>query len=338
MTLAVPRAASYFKDKPEKNFKSIIGTVKTASNQSVESLGVGEVKLGKLHVKNVVYVPGFNHNLLSGIVIMKSGYIQIIKNDHLEIQDNDGNVMCTGKYNPDFGLIEIIQDFNTYKCHQSSQDLQTWHRKLAHINNDTLKRSLKQYGINTNGNLSSCDDCIKGKMTASNSKVPSKKTRDVLELIESDTTPFPSVSHDGFSYNIKFVDASSGDIFLMWIDNLKSSTSLECFRLFEERVENLTNKSIIILRTDGGTEYKGTFLDYLRSSGIIKQTGQAHRKHFPPRAERSHRTILNLARSSHESSKLPIKFFSEAHRYAAYTYNRLIHNESMGISPYEAIH
>ena len=70
----------------------------------------------------------------------------------------------------------------------------------------------------------------------------------------------------------------------------------------------------------------------------MKQTGQAHRKHFPPRAERAHRTILNLARSSHESSKLPIKFFSDAHRYAVYSYNRLIHNSSIGMSPYQIIH
>ena len=160
---------SYFKDKPTRNFRSIRGTVKTASNHSVESLGVGEIELGQLIVKNVVYVPAFNHNLLSGIDLMKSGYIQIIKNDQLEIQDKDGNVMCTGKYNPDFGLIEITQDNNIYKCHQSSQDLQTWHRKLAHINSDTIKRSLKQYGITTNGNISTCDDCLKGNMTVSSS-------------------------------------------------------------------------------------------------------------------------------------------------------------------------
>ena len=87
-------------------------------------------------------------------------------------------------------------------------------------------------------------------------------------------------------------------------------------------MENLTGKKIKYIRTDGETEYKNVFLDYLISSGITKQA--AIKKHLPSRAERAHRTILELARSCHSASNLPLKFFSDAHRYATYTANPVI--------------
>lgn len=44
---------SYFKDKP-MNLKNYEGSVKTASNQKVNARGVGEIKLGRITIDNVI--------------------------------------------------------------------------------------------------------------------------------------------------------------------------------------------------------------------------------------------------------------------------------------------
>ena len=99
---------------------------------------------------------------------------------------------------------------------------------------------------------------------------------------------FPIVSHDGLIANVKFVDRSTGYIFTGWLTNLKSSSILETFRIFKEQVEKQSGHNIKIVRTDGGTEFTGAFFDFLTQNGILKETGQAYRKHIPPRAERAH--------------------------------------------------
>jgi hypothetical protein len=77
-----------------------------------------------------------------------------------------------------------------------------------------------------------------------------KRDYDLIEMIESDSTPFPIISYDGFSINIKFVDRNSGYIFTKFIANLKSATVLQVFKSFKAKVENLTGKKINFIRTD----------------------------------------------------------------------------------------
>jgi len=108
------------------------------------------------------------------------------------------------------------------------------------------------------------------------------------------------------------------------------------FRIFKERIENIANRKIKNFRTDGGTEYKGAFSDFVLTQGIIKQTGSSNRKHLPARAERAHRTVLELARACHTGSKLPLSYYTDAHRYAVYTLNRLIRDGKQK-SPFEII-
>jgi hypothetical protein len=149
-----------------------------------------------------------------------------------------------------------------------------------------------------------------------------------LEMIECDTTPFSIVSHDGYSYNVKFVDRASGYIEMYWIPDLKAASILNCFINFKTKMEIIIGEKIKYFRCDGGSEFRGVFEVYLNSNGIIHQVGNAYKKHYPPRAERAHRTILNLAKAAHIESNLPIHYFSEAHRYAAFTINRLVRTGS----------
>ena len=325
---------SYFKDKP-LNCIPKLGKVNTASNESVTTMGIGEVRIGNLIIKNVVHAPSFKYNLLSGIQIMNLGYIQIIKDGELKIIDKLNNVLAIGKFNPYYGLIEIIQSKNL-SLSATNSSLENWHKRLAHFNTKTVFRNLKLQNINTDVDIGKCTDCIKSKLTSqSTSKFKDTKDYEILEMVESDTTPFPITSYDGFSFNIKFVCRKSGFIYMSFIKDLKSVTCLNEFRIFKEKYENVTGKKIKYIRTDGGSEYKGSFNDFLLSNGIIKEFSTS--KHQPARAERAHRTILELSRSCHSSSKLPLIYYSDAQRYAAYTLNHVIRDDSLE-SPFYRIY
>ena len=57
------------------------------------------------------------------------------------------------------------------------------------------------------------------------------------------------------------------------IQNLKHNTAeaiLEAFKLFEAKLERITEKRILNIRCDGGGEYNGVFLDYIARKGLSK--------------------------------------------------------------------
>jgi hypothetical protein len=207
---------------------------------------------------------------------------------------------------------------------------------MAHFNCKTVERNLKLYGIDVKKDQLNCKDCIEGKLFASTErKFSVTKVYDVIEMIESDTTPFPVTSYDGYAYNIKFVCRNSGFIHTEFIRDLKSRTCLEVFRIFKAKYENLTGRRIKYIRTDGGSEYKGGFRDYLISQGITHEVST--KKYQPARAERAHRTVLELARTCHTSSKLPLKYYTDAHRYVTHTINHIIRDQHQE-SPYQKIY
>ena len=327
---------SYFREKP-RNMVDKHGSVLTASNETIPTYGVGEVEIGNLKLKDVVYVPQFKYNLLSGIQVMREGYSQIIEDGILKILDKSGKLLALGEYNPISGLIEM-QTGNSFLVNAPEKNLHEWHKCLGHFNKNTITRNLRLNNIAFKNVSKDCEECISGKLTVSRkSQSNSKKSYDVLEMIESDSTPFPVESYDGFSHSLKFIDRKSGWISSVFVKKLNSATACEAFKIFKTRFENVTTRKIRYIRVDGGSEYKNVFQDFLTSHGIVKQITSPTHKHLPARAERAHRTVTELARSCHSDSKLPLKYYSDAQRYVVYTINRII-RDSEEKSPYEHIY
>jgi Integrase core domain len=76
-----------------------------------------------------------------------------------------------------------------------------------------------------------------------------------LELIHSDIWGLsPIISSHGYKYYIFFIDDYSH---LTWIYFMKHKSEVcHIFSLFKVQVEIFLEKNIMILRTDGGTEFK----------------------------------------------------------------------------------
>ena len=114
-----------------------------------------------MKLNGVVHVPSFRHNLLSGIQVMKQGYKQVIADNRLEIIGPDNEVVATGTYNQDHGLIQMDSQI---KPIAQVCTLNEWHRKLGHLGESNLRRTLDKHQVPYSGKLDDCEECLKGKM------------------------------------------------------------------------------------------------------------------------------------------------------------------------------
>lgn len=182
-----------------------------------------------------------------------------------------------------------------------------------------------------------CEDCKISKAKRGHISRGKENTKDILDVIEIDVQgPFPIVANDGTHSNLKMIDSKSGWLYFTTIPNLRAATVLNHFIKSKSRIEKQTGKYIKRVRTDQGTEFMGQFLSYLDLSGIIKEKGIAYTHHHPGKVERSHQTVLRLARAMLKDSQLPPKYYDEAQRTASYLFNRTVHGDEEK-TPYEMI-
>ena len=88
-------------------------------------------------------------------------------------------------------------------------------------------------------------------------------------------------------------------------------------------VEKQTGKSIKILRSDQGGEYKvGDFIKYCKDHGIVQQFTVPNTPQQNEVAERKNRTLVECARSMMKGKKLPNAFWAEAITTAVYLNKR----------------
>jgi len=109
---------------------------------------------------------------------------------------------------------------------------------------------------------------------------------------------------------------------LLYTIKLKSK-SLEIFKRFKILVEKENDKSIRILKTDGGGEYTSKdFEAFCTSQGVVHEVTAPYTPQHNELAERRNRTLLNMTRSMIKQKNLPHKFWGEAVTTAAYIINQ----------------
>ncbi|CAI5734969.1 unnamed protein product [Hyaloperonospora brassicae] len=120
-------------------------------------------------------------------------------------------------------------------------------------------------------------------------------------------------------YMVNFIDHYSNycGVFLAPTKD-KAAKKFEHFLAwFEKRFEC----RIHVLRTHGGGEYMNVDL-FCKTAGVERQKSEARNQASNGKAERMHRTVLNMARSMIFASRLPLSFQGDAVEYAAFVLNR----------------
>jgi len=338
---------------PKVDVKSTNTKVYTAGSFQPphEAESIGTVQVGAMKV-SALHMPTFSKSLLSGVQLAREqGIKQVIEPYTASLKMiKNGNVVATGSYDPlsklikmDQNIVTEVEDIGSIQLALAAVQKDDWitvHKKLGHCSNKKMIETLKvSKGIELKNQFSpiACEDCLAGKMRSKNVPKRSSRQYELLELIESDVQgPFDIIGVDGTNMNVKFVDAQSGFVHMSTILNKEANTILDKFIPFQKRLENASNKKVKIFRCDGGTEFQGTLLTHLESSGIIQQRGTRYKKHHPPRAERMNQTILSTARASLKSSKLPLKYYCEAQKFQVYVHNRLVDSNTRK-TPFESI-
>ncbi|GKC04719.1 putative ribonuclease H-like domain-containing protein [Tanacetum coccineum] len=115
----------------------------------------------------------------------------------------------------------------------------------------------------------------------------------------------------------------------------KDETS-EILKNFIKEIENLVDKKVKIIRSDNGTEFKNKVMDdFCREKGIKREYMLARTPQQNGVAERRNRTLIEVARTMLDDSKLPTTFWAEAVSTACYVQNRVLVVKPHNKTPYE---
>ncbi|CAJ2628037.1 unnamed protein product [Trifolium pratense] len=264
-------------------------SIKLADGRKLAAEGIGNIvikskKGGKVIISEVLYVPGMNCNLLSLGQLVQRGFSVSMEDNALKLFDKMKNLI----------LMCSLSNNRTYKCRISSVDMMCmsttvideiealWHKRYGHLNYRSLSDLNSKelvYGLpKFKTKKSICEICVKSKHSRKPfvAEMP-KRASGVLQVIHSDIYgPFEAALLGGSKYFITFVDEYS---IMIWLYTLKlKSEALEVFKKFKVLIEKESEKSIKILRTDGGGEYTSKeFENFCTNQGITHEKNLPHK-------------------------------------------------------------
>nr|GEU54933.1 retrovirus-related Pol polyprotein from transposon TNT 1-94 [Tanacetum cinerariifolium] len=122
--------------------EKFMGSVKFRNDQIAPILGYGDLVQGKVTIKRVYYVEGLNHNLFSVGQFCDADLEVAFRKSTCYIRDLKGNDLLRGSRGTDLYSIPL-QDtsFPNPIClmaKATSSQAWLWHRRLSHLNFDTI--------------------------------------------------------------------------------------------------------------------------------------------------------------------------------------------------------
>nr|GEZ47200.1 hypothetical protein [Tanacetum cinerariifolium] len=122
--------------------EKFLGTVKFENDQIAPILGYGDLVQGAVTINRVYYVEGLNHNLFSVGQFCDADLEVAFRKSTCFIRDLKGNDLPTGSCGTDLYSI-TLQDTNSpnlicLMAKATSSQAWLWHRRLSHLNFDTI--------------------------------------------------------------------------------------------------------------------------------------------------------------------------------------------------------
>nr|GEX96525.1 retrovirus-related Pol polyprotein from transposon TNT 1-94 [Tanacetum cinerariifolium] len=124
--------------------------MKFENDQIAPILGYGDLVQGKVTIKRVYYVKGLNHNLFSIGQLCDADLKVAFRKSTCYIRDLKGNDILTGSCGTDLYSITLQDTFTPnlicLMAKATSSQTWLWHRRLSHLNFDTINL-LSKYDI-----------------------------------------------------------------------------------------------------------------------------------------------------------------------------------------------
>jgi transposase InsO family protein len=186
-----------------------------------------------------------------------------------------------------------------------------------------MVKGLNIKGTTTIPSTSVCSGCVFGKLKRHSFPTkpdhPREDRRGVR--IHADVCgPMSQTSCGGSKYFILFKDDASCYRFVYCVQH--KSEALQCFKTVNEGVQQLRGTSIIVLRTNNGTEFcNQAFQTYVNTHCIKHEFTLPYNSHQNGAIKRDNRTVMEMAKSVIHQARVSIKFWAEAVCYSVYTLN-----------------
>nr|GFA65402.1 retrovirus-related Pol polyprotein from transposon TNT 1-94 [Tanacetum cinerariifolium] len=127
--------------------EKFLGTMKFGNDQIAPILGYGDLVQGAVTIRRVYYVEGLNHNLFSIGQLCDADLEVAFRKPTCYIRDLKGDDLLTGSRGTDLYSI-TLQDITSpnpicLMAKATSSQAWLWHRRLSHLNFDTINLFLK---------------------------------------------------------------------------------------------------------------------------------------------------------------------------------------------------
>ncbi|GJS97937.1 retrovirus-related pol polyprotein from transposon TNT 1-94 [Tanacetum coccineum] len=265
--------------------EKFLGTVKFGNDQIAPILGYGDLVQGTITIKRVYYVEWLNHNLFSVGQLCDADLEVAFRKSTCYIRDLKGNDLLTGSRGTDLYSI-TLQDSTTpnpicLMAKATSSQAWLWHRRLSHLNFDTINLLSKNNIVNGLPKLKFvkdhlCSSCELGKAKRKSfhtKTTPSSKRR--LQLLHMDLCgPMRVESINGKKYVLVIVDDYSR---YTWTHFLRSKDETPGVLIdFLTLVQRGLHAQVTTVRTDKGTEFLNKTLHaYFAKERIRYETSTA---------------------------------------------------------------
>ena len=324
----------------EKNFKPEEHVIQLADGTRTSSIvkGQGEAKVTITDEngckRNVVfnkalYIPSFKQNIFSVKIATDHGAIIQFSKDSAKLISNNTsfNIQKEGKL--------YFLNSSVHKS-KASHTLFEWHIILGHCNkNDILKLEENCDGMHiTDKSDFDCEICKVSKMTDVFSRQPDTSTKENFELVHTDLAgPVDPSDINGMNYSLICVDSFSKFIYPYF---LKQKS--DAYKAFNQYLADIAPYGQVkSVRSDVGGEFIAeNFKSVLLENKIQQQLTAPYSPHQNGKAERTWRTLFEMARCLLSQSGLPKSLWTYAVMAAAYIRNRCYH-KSIDCTPYEKV-
>lgn len=318
--------------------------VKFGGTQTANIVGTGDMPIsvgeGKLMLKNVLYVPTLRRKLISVSRLANRDLAIEINKDIMTIKRGN-KVVLTGRRDGNLYSVEATEG-NV----ESNFSVAVWHRRLGHVNNQTIKLMNKHKTVIGLDNISTssepqssepCKPCQLSKLTRH--KIPLKTTPKSSipgDRIHSDIAgPIDPISHLGKRYFILFKDECS---------NFRTAYTLRSKEEAHDSIpkaiayfKSLSNRKLSCLITDNGSVYTSKRTQDLLSRELVRHiTSPAYYPAANGFIERDMRTVMEMTRTLlNDAPHIPKTLWDEALRTSIYRLNRTASTALPTTTPYE---
>ncbi|GJX12635.1 retrovirus-related pol polyprotein from transposon TNT 1-94 [Tanacetum coccineum] len=328
--------------------EKFIGSVRFGNDHLGAIMGYGDYVMGDSVISRVYYVEGLGHNLFSVGQFCDSNLEVAFRKHTCFIRDIKGTDILKGSRGTNLYTISIDEMMKSSpicllsKASKSKSWL--WHRRLNHLNFDTINDLARKDLVRGLPRLKFekdhlCSACQLGKSKKFSHRPKSENTNmEVLHTLHMDLCgPMRVQSIKGKKYILVIVDDYSR---FTWVKFLRSKDETpEFVTNFLKQIQVGLNKTVRFIRTDNGTEFVNQVMsEYYEGVGIFHQKSVPRTPQQNGVVERRNRTLVEAARTMMIFSKAPMFLWAEAVATACYTQNRSLIHTRHNKTPYELVH